>query len=118
MPFANKYHSIRDFQSYLQRFQFQRKRIGFLYFTYIDNEDGDESKQKKCKVEAIYGMKHLKKSIPMLPPKAVGRSLGRYCQTDYTNVRLAKECLDLWTSAPREDGFVLSAAEVNMAIES
>eukprot|EP00934_Nitzschia_sp_Nitz4_P005876 Nitzschia sp. Nitz4//scaffold321_size20361//9085//10488//NITZ4_008685-RA/size20361-processed-gene-0.35-mRNA-1//-1//CDS//3329547781//5866//frame0 len=42
--------SVNDFQSYLQRFQFQRKRFGYLYGTFIETEDGE----KKAKVEAIY----------------------------------------------------------------
>jgi len=44
--------SIADFQSYLQRFQFARKRFAFLYGTY--QESDDDSKQKKVVVEAIY----------------------------------------------------------------
>ena len=44
--------SIADFQSYLQRFQFARKRFAFLYGTYQESED--DSKQKKVVVEAIY----------------------------------------------------------------
>jgi nuclear protein localization family protein 4 len=42
--------SVHDFQSYLQRFQFQRHRFGFLYGKFIDTEDGD----KKISCEAIY----------------------------------------------------------------
>mmetsp|Transcript_100560 Transcript_100560/g.150736 ORF Transcript_100560/g.150736 Transcript_100560/m.150736 type:complete len:288 (-) Transcript_100560:60-923(-) len=42
--------SVHDFQSYLQRFQFQRHRFGFLYGKFIETEDGE----KKIKVEAIY----------------------------------------------------------------
>jgi len=43
--------SIQGFQSYLQRFQFQRKRFAFLYGKY---EVSDETGAKKTIVEAIY----------------------------------------------------------------
>jgi nuclear protein localization family protein 4 len=41
--------SVADFQQYLQRFQFARKRFAFLYGHFKDTEDG-----KKTIVEAIY----------------------------------------------------------------
>ena len=43
--------SIQNFQSYLQRFQFARKRFAFLYGKY---EVSDDSGAKKTIVEAIY----------------------------------------------------------------
>lgn len=43
--------SIQNFQSYLQRFQFARKRFAFLYGKY---EISEESGTKKTIVEAIY----------------------------------------------------------------
>ena len=44
--------SIANFQSYLQRFQFARKRFALLYGRY--EESDDDSGQKKTIVEAIY----------------------------------------------------------------
>jgi nuclear protein localization family protein 4 len=41
--------AVNDFQSYLQRFQFARKRFAFLYGKFEDTEDG-----KKTIVEAVY----------------------------------------------------------------
>ena len=65
--------SVGDFQSYLQRFQFQRHRFGILYGKFIDVETGEETNgkddsdtkmtdssdgkkksEKRVKVEAIY----------------------------------------------------------------
>jgi nuclear protein localization family protein 4 len=43
--------SIQNFQSYLQRFQFARKRFAFLYGKY---DTSDDSGAKKTIVEAIY----------------------------------------------------------------
>jgi nuclear protein localization protein 4 homolog len=42
--------SVNDFQAYLQRFQFARKRFAFLYGRFQETSDGD----KKTLVEAIY----------------------------------------------------------------
>jgi nuclear protein localization family protein 4 len=41
--------AVNDFQSYLQRFQFARKRFAFLYGKFEDTENG-----KKTIVEAVY----------------------------------------------------------------
>ena len=48
--------SIQNFQSYLQRFQFARKRFAFLYGRYQESEAGDDDSSgvKKTIVEAIY----------------------------------------------------------------
>lgn len=43
--------STGKFQAYLQRFQFSRKRFGFLYGKFVDSEEG---KKTKVVVEAIY----------------------------------------------------------------
>jgi nuclear protein localization protein 4 homolog len=42
--------SVNDFQAYLQRFQFARKRFAYLYGKFQETSDGE----KKAMVEAIY----------------------------------------------------------------
>lgn len=45
--------SVSEFQSYLQKFHFQRKRFGYLYGHFVKADEDDE-KPTKVKVEAIY----------------------------------------------------------------
>ena len=45
--------SVHGFQSYLQQFQFARKRIGYMYGKFVDTDD-DDGKKRKAVVEAIY----------------------------------------------------------------
>jgi len=107
--------SISDFQLYLQRFSFQRKRFGFLYGKFV-KENEDDEKPSKTIVEAIYE-----------PPQEVDPETAEgFVPLDDPNeasVDQIAEMLGLqkvgWIFGhePREPGFVLSAAEVIMAAE-
>lgn len=50
--------SVGDFQTYVQKFAFQRKRMGYLYGKFVDdgdeNDESGERPRQKCIVEAIY----------------------------------------------------------------
>ena len=104
--------SIHDFQSYLQRFQFQRKLFGFLYGKYVQDEDGE----KKVKVEAIY------EPPQQADPDAAEGFEQLEDPMEETVAEIAEMCgLQkvgwIFGHPPREDGLVLSAAEVVMAAE-
>jgi nuclear protein localization family protein 4 len=105
--------SVGDFQSYLRRFQFSRKRFGFLYGKYVEAEEGGE---KKTIVEAIYE-----------PPQIADQNAAEGFEMlddpmEDTVEQIAQMCgLQkvgwIFGHPPREDGFVLSASEVIMAAE-
>merc|ERR1712226_1749884 len=42
--------SVADFQNYMRRFNFARQRCGYLYGTFLNDDDS----KNKVKVEAIY----------------------------------------------------------------
>mmetsp|Transcript_12430 Transcript_12430/g.20610 ORF Transcript_12430/g.20610 Transcript_12430/m.20610 type:complete len:444 (+) Transcript_12430:118-1449(+) len=100
--------SAGDFQSYLRRFNFSRQRCGFLYGTFTDDN--------KVQVEAIY-----EPPQEADPEAAEGFVLLEDPKEDV--VEQLAQLLGLrkvgWIIGhpPREDGFVLSAAEVLMAAE-
>ncbi|ACI65885.1 predicted protein [Phaeodactylum tricornutum CCAP 1055/1] len=106
--------SISNFQTYLQRFQFQRKRCGFLYGKFVKEDESDE-KPTKVLVEAIY-----EPPQEINPDSAEGFTLEDDPQEEEVN-QLA-EWLGLqrvgWVfgHAPRQ-GYVLSAAETILAAE-
>ena len=122
---------IADFQGYCAQFAFQRKRFGFLYgkFVPVDGSaeesssnmdiDGEEGKKKppmKAIVEAIYE-----------PPQEVDNEAAEgFVQLDDPNEEKVEQIASMlgltkvgWIfgHAPREDGFVMNAAEVIMAAE-
>ena len=105
--------SITDFQSYLQRFQFQRKRFGFLYGTYLETGDDGE---RKARVEAIY-------EPPQEPdPDAAEGFEQLEDPLGETVEQIAALCgLKrvgwIFGHAPRQKGLVLTSAEVIMAAE-
>lgn len=111
--------SVHDFQSYLQRFQFQRNRFGFLYGKYEEDEDGDDSgdgPQKKIIIEAIYE-----------PPQQADPNLAEgFEQLDDPQEQVVEQIAQMcglqkvgWIFGhpPRETGYVLSSSEVIMASE-
>ena len=57
--------SITDFQTYMQRFAFQRKRFGFLYGKFIPVDDGENN--TKQKVNSFYDDD--KKPVVVLGPR-------------------------------------------------
>lgn len=104
--------SVGDFQSYLRRFQFTRKRFGFLYGKYLDAE-GDE---KKTIVEAIYeppqeADPNAAEGFEMLddPMEETVEQIAQLCGLQRVGW--------IFGHPPREDGFVLSASEIIMAAE-
>jgi nuclear protein localization family protein 4 len=121
--------SIADFQAYLQRFAFQRKRFGFLYGKFVHETsevtssndpnatDQDETaKPTKVLVEAIYE-----------PPQTVDNEAAEGFvalddeREDTVNQIAALLGLQkvgwIFGHETREKGFTLSAAEVIMAAE-
>jgi len=106
--------SIANFQSYLQRFQFARKRFAFLYGKY--EESDENSGQKKTIVEAIY-------EPPQNPDSDAAEGFDQLEDPLEEKVEEIAKSLGLkkvgWIFGhpPREDGLVFSAAEVIMAAE-
>jgi nuclear protein localization protein 4 homolog len=126
--------SITDFQLYVQRFAFQRKRFGFLYGKFVpvddekrelkgdtnDNDDDDEKSKTNrpmmCLVEAIYE-----------PPQAIDSEAAEgFVTLDDDKEETVNKIASLlglqkvgWIFGheEREKGFTLSAAEVIMAAE-
>jgi nuclear protein localization family protein 4 len=108
--------SLADFQGYLQTFQFKRKRMGFLYGTFL-SDDAESPTPNKIRVEAIYEPPQefdattVEGAIPLDDPK------------EETVEQIAT--LLGWTRVgwifgqheAREEGHTLSAAEVIMAAE-
>lgn len=100
--------SVADFQSYMRRFNFSRQRCGYLYGTF--------SEDNKVQVEAIY-----EPPQEADPDAAEGFVLLDDPKEDTVEqlaqlLGLRKVGL-LIGHPPREDGFVLSAAEIIMAAE-
>lgn len=99
--------SISNFQAHLQRFQFQRKRIGFLYGTFEENNT-------KVRVEAIY-------EPPQQPdPNAAEGFEQLEDPLEVTVEQMAQLCGLrkvgwIFGHAPRES--VLTSAEIIMAAE-
>jgi nuclear protein localization protein 4 homolog len=117
--------SISDFQSYVQRFAFQRKRFGFLYGKFVPDStdstaaksDGDaEAKAPmKCLVEAIYE-----------PPQEIDATAAEgFVAHDDDREATVNEIAGLlgltkvgWIFGHEQrDNYTLSSAEVIMAAE-
>jgi nuclear protein localization family protein 4 len=105
--------SVGDFQSYLRRFQFSRKRFGFLYGKYVEAEEGGE---KRAIVEAIYeppqnADQNAAEGFEMLddPMEETVEQIAQMCGLQKVGW--------IFGHPPREDGFVFSASEVIMAAE-
>lgn len=122
--------SISKFQSYLQKISFQRKRFGYLYGKYVDedgnpvttetnaNENNDNKKliATKVIVEAIYE-----------PPQEIDAGAAEgFVQLDdpyEESVNLIASYLGwkkigwIYGCEPRESGYVMSSAEIIMAAE-
>jgi nuclear protein localization family protein 4 len=105
--------SIESFQKYLQSFQFSRKRFAFLYGKY---EASGESEAKKTIVEAIY-------EPPQEPDADLAEGFEQLEDPLEEKVEDIAKLLGLqkvgWIFGhpPRQDGIVLTAAEVIMAAE-
>ena len=105
--------SVHGFQSYLQQFHFSRKRVGYLYGKFVESKDEGT---KKALVEAIYE-----------PPQEVDSEAAEGFilledPLEETVEQVAQMCgLQkvgwVFGHPPREDGYVLSSAEVIMAAE-
>lgn len=115
--------AVSDFQAYLQKFQFQRKRFGYLYGTFVTDETKDDEKDEqkenqpnKVRVEAIYE-----------PPQENDPEAAEgFVPLDDPNETVVEEIATMlgWKRVgwilgheSREKGFVLSSAEVIMAAE-
>jgi len=104
--------SVGDFQSYLRRFQFSRKRFGYLYGRFVESEEGD----MKAVVEAIYEPPQIAdpeaaEGFEMLddPVESTVEQIAQQCELQRVGW--------IFGHPPREDGFVLNASEVIMAAE-
>ena len=108
--------SVHDFQSYLQRFQFQRKRFGFLYGKFVPTKEEDGSSTMAV-VEAIY------EPPQQADPDAAEGFEELEDPMEETVEQIAQLCgLQkvgwIFGSPPRDKaGFVLSSAEIIMAAE-
>ena len=108
--------SVSDFQAYLQRFQFQRKRFGICYGKFVKNDPEQDEKPNKALVEAIY-------EPPQEPDSEAAEGFQVLDDPDEERVDQIAEMLGLtrvgWIFGheAREPGFVLSAAEIIMAAE-
>lgn len=100
--------SVGDFQAYLRRFNFSRQRCGFLYGTFTEDN--------KVQVEAIYEP----------PQEADPEAAEGFVLLDDPKEESVEQLAQLlglqkvgWIIGhpPREDGFVLSSAEIIMAAE-
>ncbi|KAG7358715.1 NPL4 family protein [Nitzschia inconspicua] len=109
--------SVNDFQTYLQRFQFARKRFAFLYGKYITTDEGE----KKTIVEAIY-------EPPQQPDPDVAEGFEQLDDPLEEKVEALATMLGLekvgWIVGgakkeldPGEEDYVLTSAEVIMAAE-
>jgi len=103
--------SVGDFQSYLRRFQFSRKRFGYLYGKFVKSE-GDV----KAVVEAIYEPPQIAdpdaaEGFEMLddPVESTVEQIAQQCELQKVGW--------IFGHPPREDGFVLNASEIIMAAE-
>lgn len=125
--------SVTDFQSYLQRFQFQRKRIGFLYGKFVpyneETKDENNEKEKKDDKEEEKSKLNRKVLVEAIyePPQDVDQdSAEGFALLDDPDEDTVDQIAGMlgWTKVgwifghePREPGYVLSAAEVIMAAE-
>lgn len=106
--------SVVDFQAYLQRFQFQKKRFAFLYGKFVAGEK--EGDPRKVHVEAIY-------EPPQQPDSEAAEGFEQLEDPmEETVEQIAQMCGLrrvgwIFGHPPREKGFVLSAAEVIMTAE-
>lgn len=100
--------SAGDFQNYLRRFNFSRQRCGYLYGTFTE--------ENKVQVEAIYEP----------PQEADPEAAEGFVLLDDPKEDTVEQLAQLmglqkvgWVIGhpPREDGFVMSAAEIIMAAE-
>lgn len=109
-------NSVNDFQSYLQRFQFARKRFAFLYGKYLDSDEG-----KKAFVEAVY-------EPPQEPDPDSAEGFEQLEDPSEETVEALAKMLGLekvgWIIGggkkplgPDQEDYVLTAAEVIMAAE-
>jgi nuclear protein localization protein 4 homolog len=124
--------AVQEFQAYLAKFSFQRKRFGYLYGTFVapegeggtgegENADADKAKgpaaPTKVRVEAIYE-----------PPQEVDPTTAEgFVPVDDPKAELVEEIAKMlglqrvgWIFGgheAREPGFVLSGAEILMAAE-
>jgi nuclear protein localization protein 4 homolog len=109
--------SVNDFQAYLQRFQFSRKRFAFLYGKYEETEEGE----KKTVVEAIY-------EPPQEPDPDAAEGFEQLDDPLEEKVEALARMLGLekvgWIVGggkkelgPDEEDYVLTSAEVIMAAE-
>lgn len=118
--------SIADFQSYVQRFAFQRKRFGFLYGKFIP-EQGNSNSDKKADSEKRQPMKCLVEAIYEPPQQVDATAAEGFVTLDDDNeeeqtVNQIAELLGLtkvgWIFGHEQrDNYTLSAAEVIMAAE-
>lgn len=109
--------SIQNFQSYLQRFQFARKRFAFLYGRYEEpSSDNNDSSSPSVVVEAIY-------EPPQEPDADAAEGFEQLEDPLEEKVEEIAKLLGLqkvgWIFGhpPRDDGIVLTTAEVIMAAE-
>lgn len=110
--------AVADFQAYLQKFQFQQRRYGFLYGT-VDRQPHDSDEQDnrpKVKVEAIYE-----------PPQQVDPDAAEgYQELDDPNEEAVEQIAQwlgwkkvgwIFGHEPREPGWNFSSAEIIAAAE-
>ena len=133
--------AVDDFQSHLRKFQFRRQRFGYLYGTFVDEEEEEPEKPASTHRAAPWGArtgdgenaKKRKKNSKVVveaiyePPQEADPDAaeGFVLLEDpmERNVESLAEMLGLtkvgWIVGhpPREEGFQLSAAEVIMAAE-
>lgn len=139
--------SVMDFQAYCQQFNFQRKRFGYLYGKFIpyDGDDGDDSKmddtneeKKKDTVmssstskdndddESKPPMKAVVEAIYEPPQEVDPDAAEGFVILDDPNEAKVDEIANMlglrkvgwiFCHPPREDGFVMNAAEIIMAGE-
>eukprot|EP00529_Nitzschia_sp_RCC80_P023210 CAMPEP_0113459604 /NCGR_PEP_ID=MMETSP0014_2-20120614/10540_1 /TAXON_ID=2857 /ORGANISM="Nitzschia sp." /LENGTH=475 /DNA_ID=CAMNT_0000351197 /DNA_START=15 /DNA_END=1442 /DNA_ORIENTATION=- /assembly_acc=CAM_ASM_000159 len=104
--------SANGFQSYLQRFQFARKRFAFLYGRYQETESGEKS----AVVEAIY-------EPPQEPDPDAAEGFEQLEDLLEDKVEAVAKMLGMekvgWIFGhpPREKGLVMTSAEIIMAAE-
>lgn len=124
--------SISDFQTYAQRFAFQRKRFGFLYGKFVpvnhpentpttssssaNDDEINKDVSMKCLVEAIY-------EPPQEADNEAAEGFVALDDTEEDKVQQIAEMLGLqrvgWIFGheSREKGYTLSSAEIIMAAE-
>lgn len=100
--------SVGDFQTYLRRFDFSRHRMGYLYGTFLEDNT--------VQVETIY-------EPPQQPDPTAAEGFVLLDDPQEETVEQLARLLGLqkvgWIFGhpPREEGFVMSAAEIIMAAE-